>query len=57
MTDFQFHFLNNGYSIQSYFLDQHLKLANEMASLGLVAGFTFAGHLSYWTIYYLKGQF
>ena len=35
----------------------YLRLANEIAFLVLAAGFTFAGHLSYWTIYHLKEQF
>ena len=34
-----------------------LKTANQMIFLMLAAGFIFADHLSYWTIYDLKEQF
>ena len=34
-----------------------LTTANEMALLELAAGFTFVGHLDYWTICDLKEQF
>ena len=33
-----------------------LRLANKITFLVLVTGFTFAAHLSYWTIYDLKEQ-